>query len=94
MIRHSISPDGMLLGTMVPIPKGRWTNLCMSVNYRAITLSSGVGKLLDMVILTREEKHLLTSDFQFSFKIGLSTIMCTDMVQETISYYVYNGSNV
>ena len=26
---HGISPNDMLLGTMVPIPKGRWTTLCM-----------------------------------------------------------------
>ena len=66
----------------------------MSVNYRAITLSSIVGKILDMVILIREESHLLTSDLQFSFKTGSSATMCTAMVQETVSCYVYNGSNV
>ncbi len=27
MLRHGLSPDGMLHGTMVPIPKGRWANL-------------------------------------------------------------------
>ena len=66
----------------------------MSVNYRAITLSSIAGKILDMVILIREASHLLTSDLQFSFKTGSSTTMCTAMGQETVSCYVYNGSNV
>ena len=46
MLRHGVAPDGMLLGTMVPIPKGRWSNLNVSVNYRAITLSSIVGKTI------------------------------------------------
>ncbi len=27
MLRHGTSLDGMLLGTMVPLPKGRWANL-------------------------------------------------------------------
>ena len=67
MLRHGLAPDGMLVGTMVPIPKGRWSNLNVSANYRAITLSSIVGKILDMVILIREERHLATSDLQFSF---------------------------
>ncbi len=38
MLRHGLSPDGMLFGTMVPIPKGRWAHLSNSVNFRAITL--------------------------------------------------------
>ena len=48
-----------------------------------------------MVILSREEKHLLTSNSQFNFKMGASTsILCTAMVQETVSYYAHKGSNV
>ena len=92
MLRHGVAPYGH--GTMVPIPKGRWSNLNVSVNYRAITLSSIVDKILDMVILIREESHILTSDLQFSFKTGSSTTMCTAMIQDTVSCYVCNGSNV
>ncbi len=33
-----------------------------------------------------EENSLCTSDLQFS--------LCTSMVQETVSYYVHNGTNV
>ena len=47
-----------------------------------------------MVILSREENHLLTSNLQFIFKKGASTSICTAMVQETVSYYVHKGSNV
>ena len=47
-----------------------------------------------MVILIREESYLLTSDLQFSFQTGSTTTMCTAMVQETVSCYVYNGINV
>ncbi len=35
-----------------------------------------------------------SSNLQFIFKPGASTSLCTSMVQETISYYVNNGSNV
>ena len=94
MLRHGIAPAGMLIGTMVPIPKGRWNNIGLSDNYRAITLSSIFGKILDMVILSKEENHLLTSNLQFSFKKGASTSICTAMVQETVLYYVHKGSNV
>ncbi len=60
-----------------------------SDNYRALTLSSMFGKLLDFIILNKEEHHLNTSDLQFSFKKGSSISLCTSMVQETISYYVH-----
>ena len=49
MLRHGSIPDGILLGTMVPIPKGGWTNLNSSENFTAITLSSTFGKLIDLV---------------------------------------------
>ena len=94
MIWHGQSPGGMIIGTMVPMPKGKWTNSCLSDNYRAITLSSIIGKLLDIIIMSREEKQLSTSDLQFSFKKGASTSLCTCMVQETVSYFVSRNTNV
>ena len=94
MLRHGSIPDGIFLGTMVPIPKGRWTNLNSSENFRAITLSSTFGKLIDLITLEKEGSKLGTSDLQFSFKDGASTSLCTAMVQETASYYVNGGSNV
>ncbi len=90
MLRHGLTPDGMLTGTMIPIPKGKWANLSTSDNFKAINLSGILCKLLDVVILSKEKVNLCTSDMQYGFKQGSSTAM----VQETISYYVHNGSNV
>ncbi len=90
MLRHGLTPDGMLTGTMIPIPKGRWVNLSTS----AITLSNILCKLPDVVILTKKNGSLYTSDLQYGFKQGSCTSLCTAMVQETISYYVHNGSNI
>ncbi len=39
MKHHRSSPDDMLLGTMIPLLKGKWIILSCSDNYRAITLS-------------------------------------------------------
>ena len=94
MLWHGMSPDGMLKSTMIPIPKGRWKNLSNSGNFRAITLGSIVGKILEYVVMKREEYNLQTSDLQFGFKEGLSTTLCTAMVKETISYFNHDGSNV
>ena len=35
-LRHGFSPDSMILGTMIPIPKDKKKSLCSSSNYRAI----------------------------------------------------------
>ena len=94
MLMHGYSPHLMMIGTMVPLPKGKWTNLCTSDNFRAITLSSLLGKLLDMIIMGREKDNLMTSHLQFGFKEGASTSLCTSMVRETVSYFVNRGSNV
>ena len=94
MLRHGYSPHGMLIGTMVPLPKGRYNDISNSKNFRAITISSLFGKILDLIILNKEGKNLLTNDLQFSFKSGTSTTMCTSMVRETVSYFFHKGSNV
>ena len=63
MFRYGISPDGMLHGTMVPIPKGRWANFSSSDNFRTITLSSMLCKLFDVIVLIKENVNLVTSNF-------------------------------
>ena len=93
MLRHGFSPQSMLVGTMVPIPKSRW-NLTNSSNFRAITISSLFGKVLDNLILEMEATKLKTNDLQFSFKPESSTTMCASMVRETISYFVSKNTDV
>jgi hypothetical protein len=46
-------------------PKGKNTNLCISGNYRGITLSSIFGKVFDRIILSRFSDKLCVSDLQF-----------------------------
>ncbi len=94
VLRHVLSPDGMLHGTMLPIHKRRLTNVSSPSNVRAITISSVLCKLLDIIIMTKERDNLFTSNLQFNFKLGASLDFCTGMVQDTISYYVNNVSKV
>ncbi len=53
MLVHALSPDSMILCTMVPIPKNKRQSVVDSNIYRAITLSSIIGKVLDWVILLK-----------------------------------------
>ena len=73
MITHGVCPTSMMIGTMVPIPKIKSQIICKSDNFRAITLSSIMGKLLDWIILSKEKAALYTSNQQFGFMQGLST---------------------
>ena len=50
---HGYSPDSMILGTMIPIPKDKRTSLCDSSNYRVIALSNMFSKVLDCIILMK-----------------------------------------
>jgi hypothetical protein len=94
IIVHGTVPDDFLCGTMIPIPKDT-TLSHMSDKYRAITLSSLVGKLLDMLIIDIEgEQSLKTDCLQFGFKRSSSTILCTGVLKETICHYVRGGCNV
>ncbi len=74
MLVHGICPKSMLLGTMVPIPKNKKKSFCDSDNYWAIALSSIFDKTFDWIILLKEKDPLCSSDMQFGFKEGLSTI--------------------
>ena len=48
MLVYGFSPDSMLVGTMVPIPKDKRQLLCTSDNFRAVTFGSIVTKLFDV----------------------------------------------
>ncbi len=94
MTVHGVSPDSMINGTMIPIPKGKRKLLCCSDNYRAITLSSIIGKIFDWVLLIKEKNVLNSSDLQFGFKQHVSTTYCTFVATEIISYHNFNRSDV
>ena len=93
-LRHGFSPNSMILGTMIPITKGKKKSLCSSSNYRAIALSSIFSKILDWIFLIKEENSLCSSELQFGFKKGLSISQCTFSMLEVIDYYNVNKSSV
>ena len=57
-------------------------------NYRAVALSSILGKMLDMIIINVQKEELETSDLQFGYKSNSSTIMCSTLLIESIQYFV------
>ena len=93
-LSHGLSPDSMIMGTMIPIPKNRKQSLCNSSNYRAIALRNIFGKILDWVILIKEDSVLCSSHLQFGLKKGMSTTQCTYSMLEMVNYHTFNKSNV
>ena len=94
-VRHSldelpegqITPGGLLLSNLVLIPKNKRGNKSDSSNYRAIAISSLLGKIFDLIVLTEQCKSLQTDKLQFGFKQHSSTVICTALLKGTIEYY-------
>ena len=90
MLTHGVAPQGLLLSTLVPIPKNKRGNRCDSNNYRQIAISSFLGKIFDTIILDKQQMSLETDVLQFGFKKNSSTVICTSILKETIDYYIEN----
>ena len=63
-------------------------------DYRGITLSPVISKILEKCILQNYEEYFLTSDSQFGFKKHLSCSHAILSVKSTVDYYSSNDSNV
>ena len=62
--------SGLILPTIVPVPKNKRGNLSDS-NYRTIALSSLLCKLFDTIIIEKHEDNLITDDLQFGYNNNL-----------------------
>ena len=93
MLSLSVAPSDLLLSTMVPVQKDKRGNKCDSSNYRAIAISSILGKLLDSIIIQDQHVSLNTDDLQFGFKENTSSIKCTQLLIETVEYSNSNNTD-
>ena len=93
LLTHSVAPAGLLLSTLVPIPKNKRGNKSDSNNYRQIAISSLLGKLFEIIILEEQHHGLITDELQFGFKKNASTVLCTSLLMETVEYYNENDTD-
>ena len=85
---HGTIPTAMNISTLVPVPKNKQKSLNSWDNYRAIALSSTVGKIIIYkIMLLKYSNAFTTSDQQFGFKQKHSTIQCTFAANEIIYHY-------
>ena len=94
MLKHGTASHLVNKAVIKPIPKNKRKSLSESNNYRAICKNTVVSKIIDYVIIDQIEDKLKTSQYQFAYKSGFSTSLCSFLVAETIQYYRSRGSNV
>ena len=91
MLIHGYLPNSMTDGIIVPIVKGKLASRSDMSNYRGITLSSTISKILELVLADKCKSNLQSSNLQFGFKQKHSTTMCSFLVRETIEYFNTKG---
>ena len=94
MLHHGFVPRQFRFGTIVPIVKDHQGNLSDTDNYRGITMSPIISKILEHTLRNVFSEFLTTSKFQFGFKRNSSTTHAIFCLKETINYYSDRGSNV
>lgn len=72
---------------LVPAIKDKVGKLNSSENYRPIALASILFKVLEMILMSRLERYILTADNQFGFKHKHSTDMCIFALREILDNY-------
>ena len=73
--------------------KGATWDARKTPNYRAIALSTILGKIVDNIISTSQRNVIKTSYLQFGYKLNC-TSMCSTLVSETIQYFTQMQSPV
>ena len=94
MYVHGYVAVSLMSANILSIPKDYKKSLSDVNNYRGIALCSAISKLMDLIIMKRNEHAMRSSELQFAFKAGHSTAMCTYAVKEIVKYYMNHGSKV
>ena len=89
---HGITNNTINSSIIMPLPKNSKKSVCVINNYRAILLNTIICKLMEYILISKMEELINSSNYQFAYKIDLSTNLCTSMVTETINYY-FNGNS-
>ena len=92
MLSHAHSPVSMNVATLIPIPKDG--DICCSDNYRGIALSSSIAKLMEIILMSKSNASIASSDLQFAYKAKHSTSECTLLLKETVNYYLNRNTDV
>ena len=91
---HGCSNDKINKSKIISIIKNKRKSASNSDNYRGISLSTIMSKMLEILILNKVEKLVVCNDFQFGFRKDHSTSLCVSAFQQTVKYYLNGNSSV
>ena len=88
-------PSQFAVGLTFPLEKGNLGNKQATFDdYRGITISPIISKILEKCILERFEKYFISSDNQFGFKKKVGCSHAIYSLRSTVDYFVNNNSTV
>ena len=94
MLHACHDDESMLDTTLTPIVKTKTGDVTDKNNDRPIAVATSMSKVMELLILSKTECFLNTSDNQFGFKKKHGTDMCIHTFRQTIEYYKQNSSPV
>lgn len=93
-LQHGHLPKPFMESLIIPLVKLKGGDLTDVNNYRAITISNSITKILEGVLVHHIRVDDASDSYQFGFKAGHSTGLCTNAFKSTVRYYVERGSHV
>jgi len=93
-IKFGYVPPEFHSAVIVPLVKCKTGDITDVNNYRAIAISNAITKILEDLLFNLVTSTDGIDDYQFGFKKGHSTGLCTQVFKRTVSYYRERGSHV
>ena len=79
---------------IVPLIKNKKGNTADMNNYKAIALSNMLTKIFESIIIDAVEMQDDADMYQFGFKHGQSTTLCTNVLKNVVKHYRNRNSHV
>ena len=94
IIQHGHVPAQLGSGIIIPLIKDRHGDVPKLENYRAITLSCLISKLLEFCITLKCDSFLASNDLQFGFKKCVGCANAIYVLQQVVEHFNVRGSTV
>lgn len=94
MMIHGYIPSEATQTVICPTVKEKNGDISDASNYRPIALATIFSKIVEHILLCRLQGYLSTSDNQFGFKRGHSTLMPILLLKELLRFYSNHGTNM
>lgn len=97
ILKQEYLPSSLCHGILIPLYKGNNKDKSNPSSYRAVTLTSVLGKLFEKIVLERikllliEMNYIIPHPLQFGFVKDHGTVPAIYTVKEVLHYYLENA---